>query len=178
MRLKSAERRSAEITVVLQHRLRSIGTTTIAVMRLARWALGLLVAIALVAGVAVFLLVPYRPASLPTGAVPLTLRTQPWKLWPLSFGCAMAALTPIRVERDGVSMVFADEVSGNRLPVVWPSGYSARLMNGRAELLPPDGSVLAREGDVISGLASGAADNGDLLVCLDGASKPLVEPSR
>ena len=152
--------------------------TTIAVMRLARWALGLLVVVALVAGVAVFLLVPYQPASLPTGAVPLTLRTQPWKLWPLSFGCPMAALTPIRVERDGVSMVFADEASGNRVQVVWPSGYSARLMNGRAELLPPDGSVLAREGDVISGLAYGAADNGDLLVCLDGASKPVVEPSE
>ncbi len=80
-------------------------------MRLARWALGLLVAVALVAGVAVFLLVPYRPASLPAGAAPLTLRTQPWKIWP-SFGCAMAALTPIRVERDGVSMVFADEAGG------------------------------------------------------------------
>ena len=140
--------------------------------------MGLLVAVALMAGVAVLVLVPYQPASLPASAVPLTLRTQPWKLWPLSFGCGMAGLTPIRVERDGVSMVFADEVSGNRLPVVWPSGYSARLMNGRAELLPPDGSVLARDGDVISGLASGAADNGDLLVCLDGASKPVIEPSQ
>ena len=50
-------------------------------------------------------------------------------------------------------MVFADEASGNRLQVVWPNGYSARLMNGRAELVPPDGSVLARDGDVISHLA-------------------------
>ena len=74
-------------------------------------------------------------------------------------------------------MVFADEASGNRLPVVWPNGYSARLMNGRAELIPPNGSVLAREGDVISNLASNAADNGDLLICMDLASKPIVEPS-
>jgi hypothetical protein len=74
-------------------------------------------------------------------------------------------------------MVFADEATGNRLQVVWPNGYSARLVNGRAELVRPDGSVLARDGDVISGLASGAADNGDLLVCLDAASKPVVEPA-
>jgi hypothetical protein len=144
-------------------------------MRLARWALGLLIALALVAGVAVSLLGPSQPTVLPADAVPLTLRTQPARLWPFSFGCGMAALTPIRVERDGVDMVFSDEASGNRMQVVWPNGYSARLMNGRAELVEPDGSVLARDGDVISGLASGAADNGDLLVCLDAASKPVVE---
>jgi len=146
-------------------------------MRLARWALGLLVVVTVVAGVAVFLFVPYQPASLPAGSVPLTLRAQPWRLLP-SFGCPLALLTPIRVERDGVSMVFADEASGSRVQVVWPNGYSARLLNGRAELIPPDGSVLARDGDVISSLTAGAADNGDYLVCLDGASKPVVEPSE
>ena len=154
-----------------------MGPTTIARMRFAPWALGLLLAVALVAGVAVLVLAPDRTASLPTTAVPLTARTQQWKLWPLSFGCGMAALTPIRVERDGVSMVFVDAASGNRLQVVWPSGFSARLLNGRSQLVSPDGSVLARDGDVISGLASGAADNGDLLICLDGASKPVVDSS-
>ena len=74
-------------------------------------------------------------------------------------------------------MVFADETSGNRLQVIWPNGYSAWLMNGRAELVPPNGSVLAREGDVISNLSGSAADNGDILICFDFASKPLVEPS-
>jgi hypothetical protein len=90
----------------------------------------------------------------------------------------MAVLTPVRVQRDGGSMVFADEASGNRLQVVWPNGYSARLRNGRAELVPPNGSVLARDGDVIRNLASGAADNGDLLICMDFASKPTVDPSN
>ena len=143
-------------------------------VRLARWALGLLVAVVVVGGVAVSLFGPSQPAVLPPSAVPLTLRTQPWRIWP-TFGCGMAGLTPIRVERDGVSMVFADAASGNRLQVVWPDGYSARLVNERAELIPPDGSVLARDGDVISDLAAGAADNGDLLICLDAAAKPVVE---
>lgn len=74
-------------------------------------------------------------------------------------------------------MVFADEASGNRLPVVWPTGYSARVLDGRAELVPPNGSVLARDGDVISNLASTAADNGDYLICLDFAAKPNVKPA-
>jgi hypothetical protein len=153
------------------------GIEGLGLVRLVWWALGLFVVVGLVASVAVFVLGPYQPASLPTGAAPVTLRTQPWRLWP-SFGCPMALLAPIRVERDGVSMVFADEAGDSRVQAVWPNGYSARLLNGRSELISPDGSVLARDGDVISGLASGAADNGDLLICLDGASKPVVVPAR
>jgi hypothetical protein len=142
-----------------------------------RWALVLLATVALMAGAALWLLPP-QPAALPASATALELRTQPWRPWPFgSFGCGLAALTPIRGEHLGSAMVFADEASGTVLPVVWPSGYSARLLDGRAELVRPDGSVLARDGDVISNLASGAADNGDLLVCLDSASAPLVEPS-
>lgn len=66
---------------------------------------------------------------------------------------------------------------GERMSVVWPSGFSARLVNGRAELVAPDGSVLARERDVISNLAGGAADNGDILICFDFDTMPLVDRS-
>jgi hypothetical protein len=117
-------------------------------------------------------------AALPANATPLALRTQPWTLWsPAGLSCPLATVTPVRMERDGEFVVFADEASGNRMPVVWPNGFSARLVGGRAELVPPNGSVLARDGDVISNLASAAADNGDILVCLDFASRPRVEPS-
>ena len=85
-------------------------------------------------------------------------------------------MAPIRVERDGGAMVFTRVDIGERLSVVWPSGYSARLLNGRAELVAPDGSVLARERDVISNLGGGgSADNGDILLCFDSATKPLVD---
>jgi hypothetical protein len=89
----------------------------------------------------------------------------------------MATVTPVRMERDGEFVVFVDEASGNRLPLVWPNGFSARLLDGRAELVLPNGSVLARDDAVIDNLASSAADNGDILICLDFASKPRVEPS-
>jgi hypothetical protein len=35
--------------------------------------------------------------------------------------------------------------------VVWPRGFSARLLNGKAELVGPDGTVIAREGDHLEG---------------------------
>ncbi len=61
--------------------------------------------------------------------------------------------------------------------MIWPSGYSARVLEGRADLVSPDGSVLANEGDVISNLTGAAADDGGILLCFDFASKPVVEPS-
>lgn len=87
----------------------------------------------------------------------------------------MALVPPIRVERDGSAMVFMRVDIGERTSVVWPSGFSARLLDGRAELVYPDGSVLARERDVISNLAGGSADNGDTLICFDFATKPEVD---
>ena len=43
-------------------------------------------------------------------------------------------------------------------------------------MIGPDGSILAREGDVISNLTGAAADDGTILLCFDFASKPVVEP--
>jgi hypothetical protein len=123
-------------------------------------------------------ILPREPAPLPSGATPLSLRTEPWKLWPIGgFGCPMALISPIRVERDGTTMTFASVEGPGQVPVVWPHGYSARLLAGRAELVAPDGSVLAAEGATISNLSGGAADNGDLLLCFDLASATVVEPS-
>jgi hypothetical protein len=49
-----------------------------------------------------------------------------------------------------------------------------RYLDGRAELVTPDGEVLARDGNVISNLAGSAADNGDILVCISAASLPEI----
>ena len=34
--------------------------------------------------------------------------------------------------------------------MVWPRGFSAWLRDGETEIVAPDGSAIAREGDVIS----------------------------
>jgi hypothetical protein len=44
--------------------------------------------------------------------------------------------------------------------VVWPYGFSARLVGGQAELLASDGTVVAREGDVLTGVDGLISGNG------------------
>jgi hypothetical protein len=88
----------------------------------------------------------------------------------------MALVPELRVGRKADEMVFMLASDEHQVVVVWPPGFSARLVNGRAELVTPSGEVLAREGDIITNLSGVAADNGDTLVCLDFASRPRVIP--
>jgi hypothetical protein len=62
-------------------------------------------------------------------------------------------------------LVFKSAQDGQLVPVVFPSGFAGWLVDGRAALVAPEGIIVAREGDVLSGLAGSAADNGDLNVC-------------
>ena len=72
-------------------------------------------------------------------------------------------------------MVFRRVDIGERVSLEWPHGFSARLLDGRAELVYPNGVVLARERDVISNLTGAAAGNGDIHICFGPASRPQVD---
>jgi len=87
----------------------------------------------------------------------------------------MAGVAPVRVEVDGGAMVFERADGAHLVSLVWPYGYSARLLDGNGELVAPDGTVLAQQDQVISNLAGSSADNGDIVICFDMASRPLVE---
>jgi hypothetical protein len=65
-------------------------------------------------------------------------------------------------------LVFESVEDGQRVPVAFPSGFAGRLVSGKAELVAPEGIVLAREGDVLSRLSGSSADNGDFNVCFTG----------
>ncbi len=68
-----------------------------------------------------------------------------------SYACP-ATLTnmSLRVEVAGTRLVIVDATTGSPVDAVWPYGFSARLVDGKAALLASDGTVVAREGDVLT----------------------------
>ena len=97
--------------------------------------------------------------------------------WPLptqaeatAAGCPATELEPVKVEWDAVRRALS--VGGEK--VVWPRGFSARILpNGRLEILAPNGTVMARDGDTIS---VGGADYEH--VCRVQSVQVLVMPAR
>lgn len=122
---------------------------------------------------------PDEPAPLPQGAAPLSLRTMPpeWSFPGVPKGCPLAGVLPVRLMREGESISFETADSGAPVPLVFPFGFTARLVAGRAELVSPSGAVIAREGEVVSGLMGGAANNGDFILCFDPATRLDVTPA-
>ena len=116
---------------------------------------------------------PSTPATgsstpLPSGATPLALPAETGA----RYLCMQALLGPVRVVRSGDTVAFVSVDTGSdpgRL--VWPQGYTARSLGGRAEIVAPDGSVVAREGDVLS-LGGGNLDDGFHVCSIGSVTSP------
>ena len=63
----------------------------------------------------------------------------------------------------GQLIVDGDELGTEPEPVLWPRGFSGRLMDGRGELVAPDGTVVGRDRETIE--AVGGWVDGVFLVC-------------
>jgi hypothetical protein len=99
---------------------------------------------------------PRPPAPLPSGATALVLATAPPEtVAPANWACPLNTITAAHMVREGDAVVFRSVGSEQALDLVWPRGFSARLRNGVAEVVAPDGKVIVREGETFSDIVGG-----------------------
>ena len=83
----------------------------------------------------------------------------------LSFGCAAALLSPVRVASTGDELTLVYVESGTEAKVVWPSGFAAWRVGGQSVVADPWGNVVGREGDELDWLGGGKGSDDAFHIC-------------
>jgi hypothetical protein len=99
------------------------------------------------------------PATTPEG---ISLLTEPAPAQACMDALARGTLVPD--PRSGLALA---SPTGERTPVMWPFGYSARLVDAVIELVDSSGNFVAREGDTVE-MGGGFGGSGLFYACGDG----------
>lgn len=91
-----------------------------------------------------------QPIELPGGAVA---------------ACDQALLGSVRFVLTGTVISFVSVDTGLPGKLIWPHGFAAWLVNGKAEIVAPDGTLIGVSGDVLSGLGGGGGPGNAFTVC-------------
>jgi hypothetical protein len=97
---------------------------------------------------------------------PLSIDTADFQLF--STGCAGVGLPAFRIERDGDKLRYVNVETVEAMPLRWPNGFSARLVDGVATLYSGTGGIVAKEHDVIDDAGGCPRSDGSILVDLNG----------
>jgi len=106
--------------------------------------------------------------ALPPGAARLHITTDSAP----RFACMAALLVPVRIVSTDAELILVSVASDEPVPVVWPSGYAAWRIGGRAVLAGPYGDVIGWEGDELDSLGGGVGADDVIHVC--GAGEGLA----
>jgi hypothetical protein len=91
----------------------------------------------------------------PAGSTRMALQTEGFSI---GRSCRPMGVPPVRIDRDDDAILFIDVGTNRNVTFVWPYGFSAWLVDGKAVLYDSAARIVGVEGDILTELGVGSGD--------------------